>query len=579
MRPFPFARRVEDALTRIVSESLLPISLGLGFLYLVLAFSHPFVLPPTAKLQMSLVSLASAAVLLALAWVLHRFSIPPRAAYPLGTLLALLVLVNSAAILLLVAQPIQTTNFILLLIGLGSFLLSPAWLAANLLVVNVTWGLCVWALGWSWEWLHFAFAMFMATVLASLIFIVRRRSLWQLHALLIREKDREAELSRALAQTEEGLRLLASQAQDVIFRYRIRSPRGFDYVNPAIERLTGYTTAAFYQSRRLPLALLCPEDRTKIRSVLKCAETAQQPVTIRMRTRSGEERWVELKFTPVCDTAGRMVALEGIARDVTERKHTLDALCQAKERAEAASRIKSNILLAMSHEVRTPMTSILGYAELLAKELEGSPLRKQAVNIHQSGMRLLSLLNNVIDLAQVEAGRFEMTPVPHSLADTVGRIAALFHLPAVQKGIALNVRIEQDVVVHTDMQAEEHVLANVLHNAIRFTDQGSVTIAVRKADGAAYGLIEVADTGSGIAPDFLPHAFEEFRQESEGITRKHKGAGLGLAVARRIIEAMGGSIQIASQPAQGTTVTLLFPIEARPVTKRPLSVEPSAAKG
>jgi CheY-like chemotaxis protein len=248
----------------------------------------------------------------------------------------------------------------------------------------------------------------------------------------------------------------------------------------------------------------------------------------------------------------------GYMADITQRKENEQELTLAKERAEEASRLKSSIFANMSHEIRTPMTAILGYSDLLARHLKGTTLEKHAQTIHRGGSRLLHLLNSIVDLARIESGKASLVFEPHDISDSLERVVSLLRVLAEQKGVGIRVAGFPPTIVLTDPHAEEQILTNVLGNAIRFTEQGTISIRVRRERDMA--VVEVADTGVGIAPDFLPFIFDEFRQESEGLNRSHEGSGLGLSITRKLVESLGGTIRIESRKGDGTTVTLSLPL-------------------
>ena len=251
---------------------------------------------------------------------------------------------------------------------------------------------------------------------------------------------------------------------------------------------------------------------------------------------------------------------------VLDRAERVDQLVAAKEQAEEANRLKSAFLANMSHEIRTPLTSIIGFAEAIGETLsaadsaaEVSPTLRFARLIEKSGRRLLDTLNSVLNLSQLEAGSVQLTPRPldvrAELADTVD----LFTPRAESAGIDLTARLpDQPLTVRADEGALQRILHNLLSNAVKFTESGgSVTVRATQADGGA--AIEVEDTGIGIAPDFQPDLFDPFKQGSTGTDRSHEGSGLGLAVTKRLVDHLGGTIDVESTPGEGTVFRLWLP--------------------
>ena len=239
---------------------------------------------------------------------------------------------------------------------------------------------------------------------------------------------------------------------------------------------------------------------------------------------------------------------------------TADAeLIEAKEEAEEMTRLKSAFLANMSHEIRTPLTGIIGFATVLAKELPDEQ-REFAELIRESGRRLMEMLNSVLDLAKLESDQMLLNLCSIDLALEARRAADLLRPVAADKGLALDFQMEEGVETATvcaDRAALNRVLHNLIGNAIKFTDRGSVVIRVWRDDEV--GRVAISDTGCGIDKHFLPHLFEEFRQESSGTMRSHQGSGLGLAITRRLVDLMKGSIQVESIKGNGSTFTVALP--------------------
>ena len=246
----------------------------------------------------------------------------------------------------------------------------------------------------------------------------------------------------------------------------------------------------------------------------------------------------------------------GTLTDVTDTVN-VEAERRARQRAEELLRLKSSLLDTMSHELRTPLTSVLGFAEVLADEIEGEHA-EFASHIHAGASRLLDTLNSVLDLAQLEGRGLSLqqdrTDAGAELAETAGLLRPL----AEQKGLALTVRVpEEGVPVVLDRHALQRVLTNLVGNAIKFTPAGRVAVGL--AAGAERVRFEVEDTGVGISEAFLPHLFEPFRQASEGLARSHEGSGLGLSITKQLVELMGGTIAVESEVGAGTRFTVEVP--------------------
>lgn len=243
--------------------------------------------------------------------------------------------------------------------------------------------------------------------------------------------------------------------------------------------------------------------------------------------------------------------------DITARKEYEQQLVEARRDAEALARLKSELLTNMSHEIRTPLTAILGFARILADESEGTHQEFGQI-IEQNGNRLLTTLNSVLDLAQLESGDVDGDSAVIDLTERLEQAEQLFRPNAREKGLYLHVESDvEDAHIEGDAGFVDRVLSNLVGNAIKFTEEGGVTLRLR-SEGEVICL-QVVDTGQGISEDFLPHVFEEFRQESTGLSRTHEGNGLGLAISRRLVEVMGGTIEVESTKGEGSVFTVAFP--------------------
>ena len=251
----------------------------------------------------------------------------------------------------------------------------------------------------------------------------------------------------------------------------------------------------------------------------------------------------------------------GIVEDITAEREATAQLRQALETAREADRVKSIFLAAMSHELRTPLNSIIGFVGILLQELAG-PLNpeqhKQLGIVQKSARHLLALINDVLDISKINSGQMELVNRSFALRPSIEKAVKLIAPLAEQKKIELRTEISEEVgEIVTDQRRLEQVILNLLNNAVKFTEQGWVSIACRK-DGDGY-LLEVADSGIGMQEDEIPHLFKPFFQIDSGLTRKHEGSGLGLSICHTIVEMMGGAITVASEWGQGSRFTVRLP--------------------
>ncbi|HET6568785.1 MAG TPA: PAS domain-containing sensor histidine kinase [Rhodothermales bacterium] len=259
-------------------------------------------------------------------------------------------------------------------------------------------------------------------------------------------------------------------------------------------------------------------------------------------------------------------------RDITGRKDFEQELVDAKEHAEEMTRLKTAFLANISHELRTPLTGIMGFAQVLGEEVSDEQ-REFTHLIHESGRRLLDTLNSVLEFAQLESGAAEVNREPVDVAAHVEQVMTTFGARAAEKNVALVFDSpEEPVTAELDPAYLDRILTHLIENAVKFTPHGKVSVALSAEWNRV--CIQVADTGIGISPEFLPRLFDEFRQESVGLSRSHGGAGLGLAITKRLVEIMGGRIAAESEKGQGSTFTISLPVHvqttlpaARPVER------------
>lgn len=273
--------------------------------------------------------------------------------------------------------------------------------------------------------------------------------------------------------------------------------------------------------------------------------------------------WIELS---VRDKASKSVSHRAIARDITARKRAETALINARERAEFASQAKSRFLATVSHEIRTPMNGIMGMARLLADTNLSPEQRTYVGAVSTSASALLALIEDLLDYSKIEAGRFEPEPQPMSPRELTENVVELLAARAFAKNIGLGCHVAPDVphMITADPGRVRQVLLNLIGNAIKFTDAGGVLVTVTRSGAGRSGMIRfnVADTGPGLRETDIERIFEEFEQADGTSTRAHGGAGLGLAISKRIVKSMGGSISVASEYGAGSEFTFEIPAAA-----------------
>jgi PAS domain S-box-containing protein len=400
------------------------------------------------------------------------------------------------------------------------------------------------------------------------------------HWLSVRRDITERrEREEALRESEETFRSVVENAQNVIFQTDAQGR--WTLLSPSWEETMGYTVEEALGTSFMEY--VHPADRSE--ELLNFKALAEGPEgairkDVRYVTQSGETRRMRFAARLVTDGEGRVSGTTGTFTDVTD-SFEIEAERKARERAEELLEAKTSFLNNMSHELRTPLASIVGFAELLdEEEMPEAERREFAGRIAASGERLKKTLNSILELAQLEsggAGRAEMNIAPVDVAAQV-RATTEAHRPAAEeKGLALRAKTPRgeggDTRAALNEGAFGRVLDNLISNAIKFTEEGSVTLRVGATAQEVH--VEVEDTGCGIEDDFLEGGrdglFADFEQESKGLSRSHEGAGLGLAIAKRLTEEMDGAIDVASEKGEGTTFTVRFPRLAPAAEEGPAS--------
>jgi PAS domain S-box-containing protein len=361
--------------------------------------------------------------------------------------------------------------------------------------------------------------------------------------------------------SEERYRVLAENARDVI--WTTSAAGELTYVSPSVEQVRGLDPAeALRQSLE---EILAPESRAIVAAYLDrvrhaLASGATPDIfrgELEYRHKDGSTLWTEVFAAPLLGADGSLREIVGVTRDISERKRNERALDAARRTAEVASRAKSEFLAHMSHEIRTPMNVVIGMTQVLADEPLTPEQRQLVGSIHDSGNSLLHIINDILDFSKIEAGQLRMERLPFELPPVLDRVANLLRNAAATKGLQFAVRQSTGTLptLVGDSLRLEQVLVNLIANAIKFTEHGSVVLEAKLLDASATARrlrFEIRDTGIGIDSEALSHLFTAFRQADPGVTRRFGGTGLGLAICKRLVEQMGGQIGAASTPGAGS---------------------------
>lgn len=400
--------------------------------------------------------------------------------------------------------------------------------------------------------------------------------------------DSYNQMMDTLSRAEGELRRSEKQYRDIfnnaVMGIYQSTPEGrWLNVNPTMATMFGFKTPEEMVSSVTDIQhefYVRPEERDRFKKIFE-EEDVLRGFEAEFKRRDGSRFWISIHGKAIRDEDGKILYYEGTIDDITERKQAerelakyrghLETLVRerteeleiAKERAESADRLKSAFLATMSHELRTPLNSIIGFTGIILQEIVG-PLsdeqKKQLGMVKSSAQHLLSLINDVLDISKIEAGQLQVIHEPYDLRQTIEKAVGSARPLAEKKGLDLICTISPETeTVAGDPRRVEQILLNLISNAIKFTEKGSVTVAC-EPEGEDI-TIRVADTGIGIKDEDMETIFQPFRQIDSGMTRKYEGTGLGLSICKKLVELMGGTIWMTSEWGSGSTFGFSLPRE------------------
>jgi PAS domain S-box-containing protein len=378
-------------------------------------------------------------------------------------------------------------------------------------------------------------------VLAQSALALRNAQLFGAAQSEIAERRR---VEAALRESEERYRALVDNLKEVVFQADARGT--WTFLNGAWTAMTGFEPA---ESLSRPiLDALHPEDRPRLAEAWDRLATGGEETSLEARvlTRAGGVRWVEVHARPRRDEQGRLTGATGLLNDITERK--------------SADLMKDEFLATVSHELRTPLAAIRGHIELVLEEDAGpiTPLQQQFLTVaFQSTDRLGALINDLLDVSKIEAGRVQLRKAPLDLADVLREVAATFRLEAERAGLAFECKIPELPPVVGDRDRLIQLFGNLVANAIKYTLRG--TVRLEAAAGYGQAEVTVTDTGVGISAEDQRQLFSKFFRSRDRVVGERRGTGLGLVIAKGFAEAHGGTIAVESEPGRGSRFLVTLP--------------------
>lgn len=371
-------------------------------------------------------------------------------------------------------------------------------------------------------------------------------------------------------QNQEKIKQLSQAVEQSPVTIIITNTYGeIEYVNPKFTATTGYSFEEIIgkNPRILKSNHTSPDDYEQLWKTISSGN-AWHGEFHNVR-KNGELYWESSSISPILNVEGKTTHYIAINEDITERKKVEKQLINAKEKAEESDRLKLAFLANMSHEIRTPMNGILGFTELLkAPNLAGKEQQEYITIIEKSGVRMLNIINDIISISKVESGQIEVSLSETNINEQIDYLYHFFKPEATQKGIKLytNTLLEtKEAILLTDKEKLYAILTNLVKNAIKFTDSGTIEFGYRKKE--KFLEFYVKDSGLGISSSQQKIIFERFRQANDTISRSHEGSGLGLAISKAYVEKLGGKIWVTSEEGKGSTFYFTIPFDAISKTK------------
>jgi PAS domain S-box-containing protein len=406
--------------------------------------------------------------------------------------------------------------------------------------------------------------------------------LFVVYVLVTRAIQERRQNAESIARREEWLSTTLRSIADAVIATDANG--GILFMNSVAERLTGWKQAEAAGKKAEEVFVVHHPDTNElvesiVASVLRTGAQTPLADTRLLLARDGRKTVIDDSGAPMRNATGKIIGTVVVFRDVTVRKQTEEELRAAKDAAETANRTKSQFLANMSHELRTPMNAIIGYSEMLQEEAAADGREDMVADlqkIHGAGKHLLNLINDILDLSKIEAGKMELFLETFDVQALIDNVVTTV-MPLIEKNSNhLEVKRAPDVgTIYADMTKVRQNLLNLLSNAAKFTAEGQITLAVDTGEqnGKSGIVFRVTDTGVGLTPEQQHKLFEVFSQADASTTRKYGGTGLGLAITRHFCRMMGGDVTVESEADKGSTFTMWLPVAVTDAQGTPISTE------
>ncbi|MDQ2087060.1 response regulator [Herbivorax sp. ANBcel31] len=379
------------------------------------------------------------------------------------------------------------------------------------------------------------------------------------HLQVAYDITKRKEMEENLKRSQEQFELAINGSKDGIWDWDVKTNKLF--LSPRWKDMIGYKDEELENVFSTFESRIHPDDKENVLKYVNNYLEGKIPfynMEFRFRHKEGHYLWMLARGEALRDEDGKPYRMAGSHTDITEVKEKEKEIIRQKEKAEAANVAKSQFIANMSHEIRTPMNGVIGFLQLLDMTEVDEEQKSYLKNIKRSSDALLAVINDILDISKIEAGKLEIENIAFNLRSSVEEAVAQFSAKALEKDIELSVVFNFDVpkMLIGDPARLRQVISNIVHNGVKFTDKGSVCLSVgliNEREKICKILFEIKDTGIGISESYINQIFMPFRQEDASTTRKYGGTGLGLPICKNIVEMMGGKIEVQSKKGEGST--------------------------